>query len=171
MRGTLVAGAAIALFMLNGHGALLQWTARPFGAETHAAFADWRAEIPEDSEVLWYNSLRETWFLLERRSYLTRSQSGGIVFSEELADEIVRRALVLEPYIDKDFWFISPALSAIEPNPLTRQILLSICRDPELGFVVSDDDIGLATSSLEWPAAGDSMYLYDCSEFRNGAVG
>ncbi len=171
MRGALVAGAAIALLVLNGSGAILQWTARSFGTEEHAAFADWRAAIPEDSEVLWYNNLRETWFLLERRSYLTRSQSGGIVFSEELADEIVRRALVLEPYINKDFWFISPAVTDIEPNKLTSGILQSICRDPELGFVVSEEDIGLAMSSREWPAPGERLYLYDCSNFRSGATG
>lgn len=171
LRGALVAAAATALFALNGHGALLQWTARPFGAETHATFADWRDRIPEDAEVLWHDSLRETWFLLERRSYLTRSQSGGIVFSDELGDEIVRRALVLEPYIDKDFWFISPALAEIEPHPLTRQVMQSICRDPELGFVVSEDDIGLATASREWPAPGERLYLYDCGDFRNGAAG
>lgn len=166
-----MAGTAIILFSLLGQAAFKEWTARPFSAAAHAAFADWRAEIPEDSEVLWYDNLRETWFLLERRAYLTRSQSGGIVFSEELADEIVRRALVLEPYIDKNFWFISVADDKIKPRPLTAGILQSICRDPELGFVVSEDDIDLATASREWPAPGDQLYLYNCVNFRDGTAG
>jgi hypothetical protein len=170
-RGAIVAAAGFALFAFYGPAAAFQWTARPFNAEALAAFADWRAAIPKEAEVLWYDSLRETWLLLERRAYLTRSQSGGIVFSEELADEIVRRALVLEPYIDKDFWFVSPADTEIEPNPLTAGILQSICRDPDLGFVVSRDNIGGAVGDREWPAPGEHLYLYDCGDFRSGSPG
>ena len=171
LRGALVAGTGIVLAILLGPAALNEWMNRPFSGEAHAAFADWRAKIPSESEVLWYDNLRETWFLLERRAYLTRSQSGGIVFSEKLADEIVRRALVLEPYIDKNFWFISVADDEMEPYSLDPEILTSICRDPELGFVVSEDDIGLAIASREWPAPGERLYLYTCADFRSGAGG
>ena len=59
----------------------------------------------------------------------------------------------------------------MEPYSLDPEILTSICRDPELGFVVSEDDIGLAIASREWPAPGERLYLYTCADFRSGAGG
>ena len=171
LRGILVCIAGIALLYIAGPAALNQWLARPYSGEAHAAFADWRAAIPPGSEVLWYDNLPETWFLLERRAYLTRSQSGGIVFSEALADEIVRRALVLEPYIDRNFWFIQGSDAELKPYALTTDTVRMICRDPELGFVVSEDNIGRAAANREWPNPGMQLYLYDCNDFRPGAVG
>jgi hypothetical protein len=151
--------------------AFFQWTSRSFSGNAVARFADWRELIPTDAEVLWYDNLRETWFLLERRAYLTRSQSGGIVFSEGLADEVVRRALVLEPYIDPNFWIITSPTAQNTPNPLSQGVMQDICRDPELSFIVSEDDIGSAIATKAWPAEDQYIYLYDCEGYRSGNAG
>ena len=169
-----IAVLAITGVVLVGTGvptAFAQWTSKAYTGQPHTEFADWRQRIPVESEVLWYDNLRETWFLLERRAYLTRSQSGGVVFSEALADEVVRRALVLEPYIDPNFWIITGPSMKAEPNPLSAEIMRSICRDHELGYVVSEDDIGSAVASKQWPEAGEYIYLYDCRDYRGESSG
>lgn len=170
VRGVLVGALGASLGLLLAPAAVDAWTARPFTGPAYAAFEDWRRIIPKESEVLWYDNLRETWFLLERRAYLTRSQSGGVVFSEELAEEVIRRALVLEPYIDRNFWFVTEAGDA-NPHPLTKDILLAICRDPELNFLVSEDNAGQAIAKRNWPSNDRFLYLYGCADFRARADG
>lgn len=170
-RGILVALVALALMATAAPRAAKAWTAATYTGAAHDAFADWRAVIPRDAEVLWWERLRETWFLLERRAYLTRSQSGGVVFAEDLADEIARRALVLEPLIVPEFWLGVQARTDMEPNPLTIDRLRDICRDPELGYVVWDVDLGLRAPGKKWPADGPTWYLYDCTMFRDTAHG
>jgi hypothetical protein len=170
-RFTLVGVIGMTLVGAGAKDAFSQWTSRSFSGNAVAQFADWRELIPTDAEVLWYDNLRETWFLLERRAYLTRSQSGGIVFSEGLAEEVVRRALVLEPYIDPNFWIITSPTVQTTPNPLTEGVMQDICRDPELSFVVSEEDIGSSVATKEWPAQEQYIYLYDCGRYRSGSPG
>lgn len=165
-RGIAVASTGLLLIASVGPSASQAWTARTYTGADYAAFEDWRALIPRSSEVLWWELPRETWFLLDRRAYLTRSQSGGVVFSENLADEIVRRALVLEPLIDPNFWLGVQARPDTKPEPLTIDRLAAICRDPELGFVIWDTDLGLGAPSKNWPGATKTIFLYDCRPMR-----
>jgi len=166
LRGAVVAAVGIGLVATAAPSAVQAWSATPYTGAKFAEFSDWRARIPVDSEVLWWERLRETWFLLHRRAYLTRSQSGGVVYSPELADEIVRRALVLQPLIDRNFWVGGHPREDFEPAPLTSQRMVEICSDPMLGFVVSDVDLGLGAPRKQWPDAGSTIYLYDCGRFR-----
>jgi hypothetical protein len=46
-----------------------------------------------------------------------------------------------------------------------------ICRDPELSFIVSEDDIGSAIATKAWPAEDQYIYLYDCEGYRSGNAG
>jgi hypothetical protein len=170
LRGAVVLLLGVFLVGTAAPSAARAWTATPYSGAALETFADWRARIPRDAEVLWWERLRETWFLLGRRSYLTRSQSGGVVFAPELADEVVRRALVLEPLVDRDFWIGAHAREDTQPAPLTSGILAQICRDPELGFVIWDVDLGVGAPSVHWPDAGGTIYLYDCGPFRAGAA-
>lgn len=165
-RGIVIASVGLLLIATAAPSAKRAWTARTYTGADHAAFSDWRALIPPSAEVLWWDLPRETWFLLGRRAYLTRSQSGGVVFSEQLADEIARRALVLEPLIDPNFWLGVQARSDTEPEPLTIERLAAICRDPELGFVIWDTDLGLGAPSKNWPTATETIFLYDCRPMR-----
>lgn len=170
LRGRLaVAGLAVAASALLVAGlsfAAPRWVDRTYSGENRQLFSDWRSVIPPDAEVFWWNGLREVWFLLDRRSYLTVSQAGGVVFSPEIAGELARRAENLRSFIDPDFWFNKPS----PLKPLSREVLADICKDPALGFVVSKDDVGLAIASETWPRAGESVYLYDCRAFRSGVV-
>ncbi len=167
-RGLLAAVGCIALALL-GPPALAEWRAERFPESARAAFDDWRVRVPEQAEVLWLpDQLQETWFLLNRRSYLSRSQSGGVVYSPELASEIVRRAMVLEPVVDRGFWILEPGSLDAKPKPLSAQALATVCRDPELAFVVSDDDIGRGVAQMAFPATGVPIVLYDCADFRGG---
>jgi len=168
-RGAVIAAIALVLVVTAAPTAARAWSAQTYTGEVHAMFDDWRGLIPRDAEVLWWERLRETWFLLERRAYLTRSQSGGVVFAEELADEIARRALVLEPLIVPDFWLGVQARTDEKPNELTLERLRAICRDPELGFVIWDADLGLGAPSKTWPTDGQTWYLYDCRAVREFA--
>jgi hypothetical protein len=166
VRGSILALVAVVLLAAEGPAALAQWTAQPFTGTNYDAFADWRARIPEDAEVFWGEHLQQTWFLLERRSYLTLSQVGGIVYSRSLADEIVRRALVLEPVVDPNYWIGSPT-GEIEPNPFTFEAMKEICRDPELDFVVAPTDFGFDVPSVHSPTGDYMIFLHDCSRIRS----
>ena len=145
-----------------------RWLGREYSDAAADEFADWRERIPPSAEVFWWENLRETWLLLRRPSYLTLSQGGGLVFSEPLADEVARRALVLEPLVDPNFWINLTAEDPDEPRRLTRSSLTAVCRDPELGFVISEMDLGTGAPAKHWPTAADTIYLYDCADVRDG---
>ena len=165
-RGAAVVAVGSLLVATALPGAARAWTANSYTGADRSAFEEWRSTIPRDAEVLWWESLRETWFLLERRAYLTRSQSGGVVFSESLADEIARRALVLEPLIEPGYWLGVEARTDAKPAQLTIERLSAICRDPELAFVVWDVDLGLGAPSKHWPTPEETLFLYDCRRVR-----
>ena len=166
VRGALVLALAVTLLGLAAPTAFASWIAQTYTGSDRNAFSEWRREIPVDAQVFWWERLRETWFLLDRRAYLTRSQSGGVVFSSQLADEVARRALVLEPLSIPEFWLGMNAREDREANPLTAEILATICRDPDLGFVVDDEELDLAISVVHWPRPDDTLYLYDCGTVR-----
>jgi hypothetical protein len=109
--------------------------------------------------------LREVWFLLERRSYLTDSQAGGIVFSPELVAEIQRRAAILEPYLPAAQWIVGSSLQGND-GALTNASLQMICQDRQLGFVVAEEDLGMGAPSHIWPTRKTRVFLYDCGRLR-----
>lgn len=164
----LVAGCAFLVAV--GPRAQAEWSAQRFPERARAQFTDWRQRIPAHAEVLWLGDrLQETWFLLGRQSYLSRSQSGGVVFSRDLAGEVVRRALVLAPLIEPGYWIADPAAANARAQPLTRATLAEVCRDPELGFVVAGEDVGGAAARKDWPVRGAAIFLYACDDVRRRA--
>jgi hypothetical protein len=162
----LVAIAGLSLVALAAPMATEKWTRREFSGPAHELFADWRAIVPRSNEVFWWDSLREIWFLLERRSYLTLSQGGGAVFSPEMTTELQRRAQVTRNFIDPGYWFNEPTGLNAHPKPLTRTIMMEMCEDPSLGNVVSAVDLKTGAPRKEWPYRGEYIYLYDCRDFR-----
>lgn len=142
------------------------WMARTYSGANLEKFSGWRALIPRDAEVFWWDGLREVWFLLQRTSYLTSSQGGGVVFSPDLSAELRRRAENTSAYIDPGYFFNEPASVRSQPRPLTEAILQSVCRDPELGFVVARQDAGAIAAPIDWPGTGESAYLHDCRRHR-----
>jgi hypothetical protein len=115
------------------------------------------------------NSAAFAWFTLERPSYLTVDQSAGVVFSRTTALEVRRRSQVLLPLMDPD-WRLLSNMSQVHGGsggsftsvrPLTRERLTSVCGDPELNFVVAEDNIGFEPLRHA-RAGGHDWYLYDC---------
>lgn len=160
------AATTLGLLYIAAPSAAARWTSHPYGERNVAAFQDWRAIIPRNAEVFWWDGLREVWFLLQRRSYLTVSQGGGLVFSSRTSAELRRRAENASSFIDPGFWFREPDVLAARPAPLSFAILTQLCRDPALGFVVGRDDLQTGAPRTEWPKTGEFIYLYDCAGFR-----
>jgi hypothetical protein len=140
-------------------------------------FSDWANAIPPTSTVLVAPSQDVgafVWFTLQRPNYLSLDQSAGVVFSRETATEVERRSQILLPLMDPD-WKILTSLrqklgkQKVDPKrPLTADILVKICTDPKLGFVVSPENIGFNPIIHERAGAWKDWSLYDCGTVRSG---
>ncbi len=136
-------------------------------------FADWENVIPPASTVL-ITSPRDVgafvWFTLGRPNYLSLNQSSGVVFSRATALEVRRRSEVLLPLMDPD-WKIRAGLRAksggerrndVSSRPLTAKNLIQVCGDPQLGFVVSPENVGFDPMRHSQDGAWKDWNLYDC---------
>ena len=183
----LVAIGSIASFMLyqsSGH-------IRPYGAVSDInEFADWRDHIPAGSTVYVTNgndSGSFVWFTLQRNNYLSPGQSAGVVFSRTTALEVKRRSEALLPLADPNWKVLTSLRNRAEPDarsgpsaplnlgarfippgfrPLTAQSLIAVCKDPQLGFVVSPDDVGFDPILHRHPGLWNNWRLYDCDKVR-----
>ncbi len=145
-RATAMALAALALFMVPYaiiRPASYQWT------EKSSEFADWQKMIPNEATVFVANGSDSplfAWFTLGRPNYLSVDQSAGVVFSRTTAMEVRRRADVLRPWMAPDWRLLTKnqqrqnRKKGVKPaaiRPMTATILVGICRDPALGFLVA----------------------------------
>lgn len=142
------------------------------------AFADWRAAMPADADVAVigvHNATAFVWFTLDRPNYLSIDQSSGVVFSRRTAAEVRRRSQVLEPLVEPS-WKIMTYLArraangnrdvATPDRPLTAPLLVALCRDATLGFVVAREDVGFGALRHAGAGAYQDWYLYDCRRVR-----
>ena len=141
-------------------------------------FADWETVIPPISTVLVvppHDVGAFVWFTLSRPNYLTIDQSAGVVFSRATALEVRRRSEVLLPLVDPD-WKILTSLRTGSGNghkdrpttrPLTAKSLIQVCADPELGFVMSPEEVGFGPLRHEHAGAWKDWNLYDCRKVRS----
>jgi hypothetical protein len=138
-----------------------------YGSPYDQAFADWRAVIPREAEVLFYEDPPLIWAVLERRSFMSISQSAGVMYSPAAAGELVRRSRTLEPLVSSSWW-LAGRRQAGDPSPrkLTEPLLRGICEDASLDFVISMEQLGGYRLRGEWPDRNRFVYLYDCSRFR-----
>lgn len=137
-----------------------------------AGIADWAPAIPMNSTVLWPEHVGHVWFALERRSYVSRAQLAGIVFSKEASQEGVRRSEAIRRIGGRDavLAFRKPHES-VERTPPARADLERACVDPALGFVVLRRRLGpVAGSSFLDPVSGDSFHLHRCSDYLIGRL-
>jgi hypothetical protein len=140
-------------------------------------FADWANDIPPTSTVL-VTPRRDVgafvWFTLGRPNYLALDQSAGVVFSRATALEVRRRSEVLLPLMDPDWRLLtrfrtqpgSRTQNQERARPLTRDNLVQVCADPQLGFVVSPEKIGFDPLSHPHAGAWKDWNLYDCRKVR-----
>lgn len=133
-----------------------------------AIFAEWRAIISSDSEVLWHEDPVAVWVLLNRRSFLSGSQSAGLLYSPGLAREFHRRGEALASLASPGWWTLAAIDKEDEPKTLTPGIMRSICQEPELDYIVDTQDLGMHSLRVEWPSEERYVYLYDCGRLRGG---
>jgi hypothetical protein len=150
--------------------------ARSVGSQSDIEeFSDWRAAIPEASTVF-VAPTRDVgsfvWFTLGRPNYLALDQSAGVVFSRQTAMEVRRRSEVLLPLTDPTWKILSRMRDASDrkhkapTRPLTAQTLAQVCDDPQLGFVVSPQNVGFNPMRHAHPGAWKDWYLYNCAQVR-----
>jgi hypothetical protein len=143
-------------------------------------FADWTRVIPATSTVLVAPSQDVgafVWFTLQRPNYLSLDQSAGVIFSRSTSLEIERRSQVLLPLMDPDWKILTRnrAIHAGMPKadgkrPLTAEILVQVCKDPKLGFVISPEKIGVSAVVHQQNGAWKDWNLYDCRNVRIGSA-
>jgi hypothetical protein len=141
-------------------------------------FADWRKIIPPSSSVYLadiYDTGEFAWFALDRPSYLSPDQSAGVVFARATALEIRRRSQVVLP-LEKPYWKVQSSMRDIRnPTdkkssdylPLTAQSLVSVCNDPQLGFVIAKENVGFDPITHTHSGAWKNWNLYDCRHVRS----
>jgi hypothetical protein len=152
--------------------------ARTLGAAAEIQeFADWENVIPPTATVL-VAPPRDVgafvWFTLARPNYLALDQSSGVVFSRTTSLEVRRRSEVLLPLMDPD-WKILTGLAKYNlgrkkeaaTRPLTPQNLIAVCADPQLGFVISRENVGFDPLRHEHAGIWKDWNLYDCRKVRS----
>ncbi|MFP5406631.1 MAG: hypothetical protein ACLGHY_09950, partial [Gammaproteobacteria bacterium] len=128
----------------------------------------WSARIPEQATVFWPHRLRYVWFVLQRRSYVSRYQLAGGIFSGGMLREGRRRMENVKRIggTDAVLSFREPGASAVKSPPV-RADLEHACADPLLDFVVLDRQLApVAAPSFLDAADGKRFYLYSCAELR-----
>jgi hypothetical protein len=140
-------------------------------------FSDWSGVIPPTSTVL-VAPARDVgsfvWFILKRPNYLALDQSAGVVFSRETALEISRRSGVLLPLMDPSWKILSRNRRRVDGRKdiapiqrLTAEILVQICGDSKLGFVVSPQDVGFNPIPHLRNGPWKDWNLYNCDRVRS----
>jgi hypothetical protein len=137
-------------------------------------FAGFRRIIPENSLVYWEdNNALNVWLLLERSSYISETQTAGIVFNRQTALEALRRAENIRPLSMRDNartmdWKWQEKL-LVQPK-VNKNDLTKVCRDPLLSYVVfaSPIDGAIEVASHKDTQTGQRYHLYDCSIMRQG---
>jgi hypothetical protein len=133
-------------------------------------FFDWRDAIPPGENVFVvprYYTAGFTWFTLGRPSYLSVDQSSGVIFSRATAVEVRRRSEVLLPMEEPGWRLLSHRATHdgkfdASARPLTRDRLVQICSDPELNFVVAEEDVGFEPIRHRHAGPWNGYNLYDC---------
>jgi hypothetical protein len=142
-----------------------RWTTREFPPPLVAQFAPWRGIIPPGAEVLWPESPLSTWLLLDRPSYLSTTQTSGLVFSRGAALEMQRRAQVLSP-------ILPPALflgwnTSGSGLRLSSQQLLGLCQLAAFDFLVTSADLNVPVAAFIPSKSGPAskgIRLYSCAK-------
>jgi hypothetical protein len=161
--------ALVALVVFAGAGcaaltppAWRGWTAREFPPATVAQFAEFRRRIPPHAQVFWPDSPLGVWLLLDRASYLSVTQTSGLVFSREAAREFARRAQALRGAIAPGA-FMRWDAAELAPRPSAAG-LEDACRTGVFEFLVTRETLTVGPVALAaYPAAAPHpLRLYRC---------
>jgi hypothetical protein len=154
------------------------WTNAGHARQVPAQFAQWRAEIPPNAEVLWSEAPVNAWYLLDRASYWSLDQTAGAIFSREKALTLRKRTASINAALREagvsdghDPLATAGLVGPADAAKLTPQALRAVCADPALGYVVSWLRLGKTTIApvLPDPARPNSrLYLYRCADLKSG---
>ncbi|MDP9064547.1 MAG: hypothetical protein M3O06_01630, partial [Pseudomonadota bacterium] len=140
-----------------------RWTDNEFPAARIEQFAAFRQEVPPGEDVFWPELPIGAWVLLDRPSYLSVIQTSGLVFSQESARELRRRADALSAVIDpRAFLEFDGGGAAMT---LTPQQLNRVCESGAVHYLVSGADLAEKPVADVAPAAGSHakpLHLYRC---------
>ena len=143
-----------------------RWSGQRFPSAAVAEMAPWRKLLPADAEIFWSEDPMATWVLLERPSYISVSQSAGVMFSRASAMEILRRAQTLSAVVPVQAFLHFDAAQGAAVAP-AQQLFKQLCAAEPRQYVVT-------TSRLTWNPVAQlpisarhllgSLRLYRCSD-------
>ena len=164
----LAALAAVMLTVCIGESpdAWRRWSSQRFPPALVAQFAPWKALLPANAEILWSEEPLSTWVFLDRPSYISVSQSAGVMFSRPSAMDLLHRAQVLDhvapvtSYLDFD----SALGAGVGPSP---EKLDKVCAALPSGFVVAYAPLSwqpvAQLPKAAWHSLG-ALRLYRCAD-------
>ncbi len=132
-------------------------------------FAEFRRLIPENSIVYWEDdNALNAWLLLKRSSYISKTQTAGIVFNRQMALEALRRTENIRPLSMRDYKTTMDRKGGDKPfaqPKVNKYDLIKVCQDPLLGFVIFNSPINgaIEVASHKDTQTGQRFYLYKCS--------
>lgn len=116
------------------------WRTVRVDAAMKASFAEWRALIPQGSDVLWaaetfmgFDRATLAWLLLERPSYASRLQSATSLFSRQAAIEIRDRAKSIDRLVPDIVALSDPNVRTSRPRTAEQ-----ICSSSSVRYVITD---------------------------------
>lgn len=175
-RGRYLLACLVALASLGSAAALRlgpqDYALRMSEQARHDARAVFQPLIAPQAVVYWENDVRNTWFLLERSSYVSNVQLAGIAFNRGTALEGARRLQRLEhlgvpdSVREYDANAAKQKMAAL-PGPSLAG-LRYVCADPALDFAVLAHRFQAGSVAQVHDAQNhQTYYLYDCALLRN----
>lgn len=139
------------------------WTHKEYPASLIARYSSLREHIPSGADVFWPDSPLSVWILLDRPSYMSVTQTSGMVFSRPSALELERRANALSSAIPPATFM---NWSAGGSTPALNQLQLSaMCNSGAVGFFITSTDLGREPDAFVAPLTGPAskkIRLYHC---------
>jgi hypothetical protein len=160
---SLLAAACAVFAVFVATAAFPQWATSPFDTAAYAAFEPWRARIPPEREVLWFDQPVATWTLLRRQSYISNVQTATSLFSRDAALAMHRRLTDLDSYL-QSFGTVAWR-DALDEKSRRSPTLADACSGSTADFVVSTRDLGaepIEQPRAGFPAAYRDARLYEC---------
>lgn len=158
--------AAVAIGVLMVAGAIpsawRDWQVSRLGADTYQRFAAWRELIPRRSEVMCLDDARTCWFLLDRASYVSATQSALVLFSRDAAFEMRRRAHELAPLADPSYWLNWQPRDDGTP----RSGVQAACSESHVDFIVAESPALSPEDSKQVLASEGALRLFRCADLR-----
>jgi hypothetical protein len=143
-----------------------RWSSQRFPPASIAILAPWRELLPANAEIFWSEEPLSAWVLLEHPSYISVSQSSGVMFSRVSAMELLHRAQALSNVVPvRSYLDFDVAQGAgLGPSP---QQLAQVCAADPLQFLVTSARLPwqpiAELPSSEWHLLG-RLRLYRCSD-------